>query len=125
MTRGATSGSIFRSPATGERIGAALPSQLGDAGMSATPCDPSPLRRFASRDPLSRASDRPLGSSRGSSNPQCSKEARLAHSFEGAPHVNPIPQMKAPARKETTRYGRLLFRIKTYTNSQKQVVVQN
>ena len=55
MTRGADSGSIFRSPATGKRLSVALPSQLGDASMSATPCHPSPLRFFASRDPLSRA----------------------------------------------------------------------
>ena len=69
MTRGANSGSIFRSTATGERLTVALPSQLGDASMSATPCHPSPLRFFASRDPLTRASDRPLGCSLGGSGP--------------------------------------------------------
>ena len=37
--------------------------------MSATPGDPSPLRFFASRDPLSHASDRPFGCSLGSSGP--------------------------------------------------------
>ena len=69
MTRGAISESKFRSTTTGERLSVALPSQLEDASMSPTPRDPAPLRFFASPDPLSRASDQPLGSSLGGSGP--------------------------------------------------------